>query len=55
VSGQTIFRATRFQKHFLVNSYHALPAELFSSAESFLKGLYVRAKRGDNLNVHGPF
>lgn len=53
VAYQQIWR--RFQKHFLINSYHVLPAELFSSAESFLKGLYVRAKRGDNLNVRGPF
>ncbi len=45
VAYQTVWR--RFQKHFQVNSYHALPADKFSSAEAFLKMLYARAKKGD--------
>jgi len=43
----------RFQRHFHVNSYHVLTPDQFSSAEAFLKMLYARAKRGENLNVHG--
>lgn len=44
----------RFQRHFQVNSYHALPADQFSAAEAFLKMLYARAKRGDALAPRDP-
>lgn len=41
----------RFQRHFQVNTYHALPPDQFSAAEAFLKMLYARAKRGDRLSA----
>jgi hypothetical protein len=37
----------RFQRHFQINTYHALPATQYEEAKKYLSMLYGRAKRGD--------